>query len=59
VLTQWPGLAPEQLFQDRDLDVTIDFRDVLAEVIQQRLGNPKVSTVFPGFTPTPQGVFAC
>lgn len=59
VLTQWPGLAPEQLFENRDLNVTIDFRDVLAEVVQQRLGNPDLPFVFPDFSPTPRGVFAC
>ena len=56
VLTQWPGLEPEQLFQERDLDVTIDHRDILAEIIQLRLNNPDLATVFPDHTPTFQGV---
>lgn len=56
VLTQWPGLQPGQLFQDRDLDITIDYRDILAEIVQERLGNPNLSLVFPNFTPTFRGV---
>jgi uncharacterized protein (DUF1501 family) len=59
VLTQWPGLQPEQLFQGIDLDVTIDYRDILAEIVQQRLGNANLPFVFPSFTPTPRAVFAC
>lgn len=58
VLTQWPGLDPEFLFEDRDLDVTIDYRDILTEIVQQRLGNTDLAYVFPTFTPTPRGVFA-
>lgn len=56
VLTQWPGLAPELLFQERDLAITIDYRDILAEIIQQRLSNPNLASVFPNFTPTFRGV---
>lgn len=56
VLTQWPGLAPGQLFEGRDLQVTIDFRDVLAELVQTRLGNSNLGYVFPGFVPTFRGV---
>ena len=59
VMAQWPGLQPEQLFEERDLEVTLDYRDILAEIVQQRLGNPNLSFVFPGFTPTPRGVLAC
>jgi uncharacterized protein (DUF1501 family) len=59
VLTNWPGLAPNQLFQGRDLAITIDYRDILAEVVQNRLGNPNLSTVFPLFTPTMRGVYSC
>ncbi|HUN80595.1 MAG TPA: DUF1501 domain-containing protein, partial [Phycisphaerae bacterium] len=56
VLTQWPGLADDQLFQGRDLAVTIDFRDLMAEVVFNRLKNPNLATVFPGYTPTFRGV---
>lgn len=59
VMANWPGMQPEQLFEGQDLEVTIDYRDILAELVQQRLGNPALGEVFPGFTPTPRGVFAC
>lgn len=56
VLANWPGMAPGQLFENRDLEVTIDFRDVLAEIVKYRLGNPALSYVFPDYTPTMRGV---
>jgi uncharacterized protein (DUF1501 family) len=46
----WPGLAPEQLYEGRDLNVTTDFRAVLSELVTKQMGNRNVSTVFPGFT---------
>jgi uncharacterized protein (DUF1501 family) len=59
VLSQWPGLQPGQLFQGLDVQVTIDYRDILAEIIQTRLGNPNLNYVFPAFTPTIRGVTSC
>ena len=52
VLADWPGLEPEQLYEGQDLDVTIDYRDILAEIVQNRLGNMALDQVFPEFTPT-------
>lgn len=46
---QWPGLAREQLYEARDLNVTTDFRDVLGELVSRWLGNKEVKTVFPGY----------
>ncbi len=59
VLTQWPGMGPGQLYQNLDLQVTTDYRDILAEIVQQRLGNSNLSYVFPSFTPTNRGVTSC
>lgn len=56
VYADWPGLAPDCLYQGLDLDVTIDYRDILAEIVQYGLGNYNLSEVFPGFDPTPRGV---
>lgn len=58
VLTNWPGIStnPATIAHNMDLGVTIDYRDVLAEIVQQRLGNPDLASVFPGFTPTFRGV---
>jgi uncharacterized protein (DUF1501 family) len=46
VYGDWPGLAPDQLYQQRDLAMTTDFRDVLGELV---VGVP-VASVFPGYT---------
>ena len=54
VLGDWPGLAPEQLFEGRDLAVTTDFRDVFAEVAQAHLGAADLKAVFPDFDVKPE-----
>jgi uncharacterized protein (DUF1501 family) len=51
VYGRWPGLAEGQLFERYDLAATTDYRAVLSEVVQKRLGNTKLSTVFPGYSP--------
>jgi len=57
VLTKnWPGLARENLEQGQDLKVTVDYRDILAEIVQNRLANPNLGVVFPTWTPTMLGV---
>ena len=56
VLANWPGIAPNNLEDGQDLKVTIDYRDILAEIVQNRLGNDNLSVVFPGWTPTFRGV---
>lgn len=49
----WPGLGAGQLYQNQDLAITLDHRDVLAEIVAKRLGNAaSVGTVFPNYTPT-------
>ena len=53
VYGKWPGLAPEQLYQERDLALTTDFRDVLGEAISLHLGNPSIEPVFPGYRASP------
>ena len=46
---KWPGLGKDQLNEDRDLALTTDFRDVLAEVLVRHLGCEKPEVVFPGY----------
>lgn len=53
VLGQWPGLAPEQLYENRDLQVTTDFRDVFAEVAQKHMGVRDLKAVFPNYDAAP------
>jgi uncharacterized protein (DUF1501 family) len=53
VYGKWPGLATEQLYEQRDLAVTTDFRDVLGEAVYEHLGNPSLKDVFPGYNDSP------
>jgi uncharacterized protein (DUF1501 family) len=48
VYGNFPGLLPEQLYEGRDLAVTTDFRDVLAELCERHLGARDVASLFPG-----------
>jgi uncharacterized protein (DUF1501 family) len=45
----WPGLAREQLYEQRDLAVTTDFRNLFAEVAVRHLGVSPAAPLFPGF----------
>ncbi len=49
VYGRWPGLAPAQRHDGRDLAVTTDFRDVFAEIAVRHLRVRDIRTVFPGF----------
>jgi uncharacterized protein (DUF1501 family) len=48
----WLGLAHGALYDGADLPVTTDYRAVLGELISERLGNPNLAAVFPGYTYT-------
>jgi uncharacterized protein (DUF1501 family) len=50
VYGKWPGLEKEQLNEDRDLALTTDFRDVLAEVVVKHLGCEKPDPIFPRYS---------
>jgi len=49
----WPGLASTALYEGRDLAVSTDFRQVLAEVLQRHLAVPstQLRDVFPDYAP--------
>lgn len=55
----WLGLAPETLSPTfGDVPVTTDFRRVYSEMLIRRLGNARLSDVFPGYAGyTPLGLF--
>jgi uncharacterized protein (DUF1501 family) len=53
VLGRWPGLRPDALHEGRDLAVTTDFRDLVAELAARHLGVGDLSLVLPGFAPDP------
>jgi uncharacterized protein (DUF1501 family) len=49
VYGRWPGLDAAKLYENRDLAVTTDFRDVFAEVLEKRSGLRDLKPVFPGY----------
>ena len=51
VYGQWPGLAPENLYEGRDVAVTTDFRDAVGTVLTHhlKLSVAQLAAVFPGF----------
>jgi len=53
VYTKWPGMNDGQLYQDRDLAVTTDYRSVLGEILVRHFGSRDLRTVFPGFDNDP------
>jgi uncharacterized protein (DUF1501 family) len=54
VYGDWPGLAREQLYEQRDLAVTTDFRQVLGELVYYHLQNRDTRGLFPGYTLSPK-----
>lgn len=50
VAGKWPGLAPEVLYEGRDLALTTDFRAVFSEVTARHLGADRLTEIFPGYT---------
>jgi uncharacterized protein (DUF1501 family) len=48
---EWPTLAPDRLFESRDLAVTTDFRDVFGEICSRHLSLPMadMAQLFPQY----------
>ncbi|MCA9896327.1 MAG: DUF1501 domain-containing protein [Anaerolineae bacterium] len=57
VFAEWPTLAPDKL-DNGDLAITIDYRDVLSEVVSKRLKNPALDQVFPGYVASSRELLA-
>jgi uncharacterized protein (DUF1501 family) len=51
---KWPGLNNDQLNEGRDLKVTTDFRNVLAEAAYTSLGARNLEAIFPNAPVQPQ-----
>lgn len=51
VYGKWPGLGSEARYEGRDLAVTTDYREVLAELAVKHVGARDASRVAPGFAP--------
>ena len=56
----WPGVpvpTGNQIAASLTMPITLDYRHLLAEIIDRRLGNAaSLSQIFPGFTPSYQGI---
>ncbi|MBE9142739.1 DUF1501 domain-containing protein [Planktothrix mougeotii] len=52
VYGKWPGLGKSELFEQRDLRVTTDFREVIAQILLSnfKLNSEQLLRVFPNFT---------
>jgi uncharacterized protein (DUF1501 family) len=50
VFGDWPGLDESELYEGRDLEVTTDFRDAIATVLEGHMGvkGSQLAQVFPG-----------
>jgi uncharacterized protein (DUF1501 family) len=48
VYGKWPGMDKSQLYEERDLAITTDFRQVLGEAALKTLGSKNLEIVFPG-----------
>jgi uncharacterized protein (DUF1501 family) len=51
MLERWPGLDPADRFEERDVAVTTDFRDLFGEILTRHMRAGELSSIFPGFTP--------
>ena len=58
VYGRWPGLRADQVDRDGNLRVTTDYRDILGEIVERRLGNPHLANVFPDYQPAYLGLTA-
>ncbi|MGQ0626511.1 MAG: DUF1501 domain-containing protein [Phycisphaerales bacterium] len=59
VITNWPGISGALPATNQDLGITIDYRDILSEIIVKRLGNgANLATIFPGFNYTDRHVIS-
>ena len=57
VLAKWPGLTKDVLEGPGDLPVTINYRDVLAPILQRHSPQVDLAKVFPDFKLQPQVVY--
>jgi uncharacterized protein (DUF1501 family) len=50
VYGKWPSLSADKLYGPGDLDVTTDYREVLAEILTKRVKNSNLAQIFPDFS---------
>ena len=49
VYGSWPGLHPDQLLDNADLQVTTDYRQVLSEILVKQMCNSELDSIFPDY----------
>jgi uncharacterized protein (DUF1501 family) len=52
----WPELREDSMIDGRFLDWTIDYRDIMADILTDHLGSTDLGTVLPGHTHDPIGL---
>ena len=52
----WPGL--NNLYENRDLAITTDFRDIFSELLTKQLGVASLKSVFPNYDPKWRGILS-
>ncbi|MEM6614715.1 MAG: DUF1501 domain-containing protein [Cyanobacteria bacterium P01_C01_bin.72] len=56
VYGDWKGLSPAALYENRDLPVTTDFREIFSSILQQHLAIPhdRLNLIFPNYQYAPK-----
>lgn len=57
-LNGWPGVANDELVNRRFLDYTIDYRDIMGDILLNHLGNNNLATILPGHAYNPLGLIS-
>lgn len=57
VVANWPGLQPDALDRGEDLAITTDYRNVLGDILVNRLRNNALTDIFPDYQYAPVGLF--
>ena len=46
---EWPGLERAALYDGADLEITVDYRRVLSDIVIRQLGDNRLGALFPGY----------
>jgi len=52
----WPGLSTADLYRERYLAHSIDYRDIYGDILTQHMGNTNLSALLPGHAYNPVGI---
>jgi uncharacterized protein (DUF1501 family) len=55
VYGEWPGLGKNDLIEERYLQYTVDYRDILGEILTSHLGATSLAGILPGHQYSPLG----